>query len=225
MEATTLLTLFSLLFLSFTPKLGECAYSHGISSPPAVLDSFGNQVRKGEYYILVAWPNKPLPLLYTSSIFPLVNRNGTCWVQHEIEVFTIAKPSLPVKFSPIEPNEDEFILESTLIDIKFNEAAVSYVCGGSSVWRVGDHPDQVFGQQFVNVGGHGEARTTWFKIVKDSKLPHNNYNLLFCPGDSSGCRDVGIFVDGDGRERLALADCPVPFGFSPYRNPGVNTLK
>ncbi|EXB37678.1 hypothetical protein L484_002886 [Morus notabilis] len=222
MEVTTLFTL-SLLLVSFTTK-GESANPNGIL-PPAVVDASGNELRKGEYYHLIAWP---LLVGVVSSISPLVNRNGTCWVQHE--TFVIGPqptPSIPVKFSPILPDEDEVIRESTFLNIQFPDAAVSYVCG-DSLWKVINRPDQVFGQQFVVVGDNsGFTRPGWFKIERYSEQPLREYKLLWCPvyvldqsvHSSDDCQTIGIFADSDGIERLALADTSVSFGFRAYVGP------
>ncbi|EXB44386.1 hypothetical protein L484_020198 [Morus notabilis] len=225
--STTLFTL-SLLLVSFTTK-GESANPNGIL-PPAVVDVSGNELRKGEYYHLIAWPSKPLPIGVVSSISPLVNRNGTCWVQHKIERFVIdpqPTPSIPVKFSPILPDEDEFIRESTFLNIQFPDAAVSHVCG-DSLWKVINRPDQVFGQQFVVVGDNsGFTRPGWFKIERYSEQPLREYKLLWCPvyvldqsvRSSDDCQTIGIFADSDGIERLSLADTSVPFAFRASAEP------
>ncbi|EXC10221.1 hypothetical protein L484_004399 [Morus notabilis] len=70
MEAISLVTVF-LLFLSFTTRGDSARPGLGVL-PPAVVDSSGNELLKGKYYDLVAWPNVPLPLIYVSSISPLV---------------------------------------------------------------------------------------------------------------------------------------------------------
>ncbi|EXC35861.1 hypothetical protein L484_000852 [Morus notabilis] len=61
MEAISLVTVF-LLFLSFTTRGDAARPSRGVL-PPAVVDSTGNELLKGKYYDLLAWPNVPLPLL------------------------------------------------------------------------------------------------------------------------------------------------------------------
>ena len=68
MEATALLKLPLIVFLSFT--INGVSASHGISvvdQPPAVLDSFGNKLVKGEYYYL-----DPVMILPTSSMYYIV---------------------------------------------------------------------------------------------------------------------------------------------------------
>ena len=97
MEATALLTLMSLiLFLSFTTN-GVVSARHGISivdQPPAVLDSSGNELLKGEYYYRK--PAIPLFRLHTAAVVPGVYRNNTCWLQLAIEVFTYGITGVPV---------------------------------------------------------------------------------------------------------------------------------
>ncbi|EXB44385.1 hypothetical protein L484_020197 [Morus notabilis] len=226
MEAISLVTVF-LLFLSFTTRGVSARPSLGVL-PPAVVDSSGNELLKGKYYDLLAWPNAPIATLYVSTISPLVERNGTCWVQHKVELFTIATPSLPVKFFPIPPDqEDEVIRESTFLNIQFSDAAVSHVCG-DSLWKVINRPDQVFGQQFVVVGDNsGFTRPGWFKFERNSEHPRRDYKLLWCPvyvldqsvRSSDDCQTIGIFADSDGIERLSLADTSVPFAFRASAEP------
>ncbi|EXC10218.1 hypothetical protein L484_004396 [Morus notabilis] len=61
MEAISLVTVF-LLFLSFTTRGVSARPSLGVL-PPAVVDSSGNELLKGKYYDLLAWPNAPIATL------------------------------------------------------------------------------------------------------------------------------------------------------------------
>ncbi|GMN40996.1 hypothetical protein TIFTF001_010214 [Ficus carica] len=211
MEAIALLTLmFSILFLPFTTN-GVSA-RHGISiidQPPAVLDSSGNILLKGEYYYLK--PAIPLFRLYTAAIVPGVYRNNTCWLQLAIEVFTYGITGVPVKFSPVEPTEDESIRESTDLNIKFSEE-LSSICGGTSVLKVG-----AIGDEFLSLGGAEEDRISWFKIEKASEISNNVYKLVSSSDPQVG-RDVGNSTRFDGTKRLVLSDVALPFSFEPLRN-------
>ncbi|GMN40999.1 hypothetical protein TIFTF001_010219 [Ficus carica] len=120
MEATALLKLPLILFLSFT--------INGVSASHAII--------------------------------PGVYRNGTCWLQREIDLVTYETTGLPVKFSPVEPSKYESIHESTDLNIKFSDE-LSPTCGGSSVLKVGE-----LEEEFVSLGGVEEDRSSWFKIEK-----------------------------------------------------------
>lgn len=53
-----------------------------------------------------------------------------------------------------------------------------------------------------------ETLDNWFKIEKTD----DGYKFVFCPTVCNFCkvicRDVGIFLDGNGMRRLALSDVP-----------------
>ncbi|GMN40992.1 hypothetical protein TIFTF001_010218 [Ficus carica] len=197
--ATLLITLPSILFLSFTTN-GVSA-RHGISivdQPPAVLDSSGKELLKSEYYYLK--PVMALPWLYSPAIIPGVYRKDTCWLQLGIEVFTYGITGVPVKFSPVVPNKDKSIRESTDLIIEFPDKLGS-LCGGSSVLKA---------DEFLFLGPRGD-NTSRFKIEKSSESSNRIYKLVYSSG-----KVVGTSTRYDKTRRLALTDKPLPFTFHPF---------
>ncbi|GMN40995.1 hypothetical protein TIFTF001_010215 [Ficus carica] len=207
MEAAALLKLPFILFLSFI--INGVSASHGFSivdQPPAVLDSSGNVLLKGEYYFLD--PALILPTIYSAAIIIGIYRNGTCWLQSEIAIFTYGITGLPVQFSPVEPNDDESIHESTDLNIKFSDE-LSPLCGGSSVVKVGE-----LEEEYVSLGGVEGDRSSWFKIEKVLDGGIHSYKLV-SSSDSQVGRDIGISTSFGETNRLAPADEPLVFQFSP----------
>ncbi|GMN62879.1 hypothetical protein TIFTF001_031956 [Ficus carica] len=203
MEATTLLiTLPLILLLSFTTN-GVSA-RHGFSivdEPPAVLDTNRDKLLEGKYYYLVPvirWP-------HTAVIIPGVYRNDTCWFDLRIETNFYPITGLPVKFSPVIPNNDSSISESTDLIIRFSDELAS-ACGGSSVLKA---------KWFLFLGASGDE-TSKFKIENVFSPIHRDicYKLVYSSGQV-----VGTSTRPDGTVRLALAsDHPLLFWFRPSGN-------
>ncbi|KAK9099333.1 hypothetical protein Syun_026378 [Stephania yunnanensis] len=80
----------------------------------------------------------------------------------------------------------------------------------TSVWKLASFDEEVR-RYFVTTGGREGSPgigslSNWFKIEKDGE----DYKLSFCPSVCKFCKvickDVGIYVDGEGVRRLALSD-------------------
>ncbi|XP_057751938.1 miraculin-like [Arachis stenosperma] len=177
----------------------------GDSASEPVLDITGKNLRTGiDYLVLPSINNNSnggggVGLALASA------RNRTC----PFDVVDSYR-AMPLKFAPSD-SKDGVIRVSTDLNIKFSAATT---CVQSTVWKL-DQFDGSRGLYFVTTGGvegnpGRETVSNWFEIQKYG----SNYKLLFCPKVCKYCkvmcRDLGIFVDGDGNRHLALSD--MPFG-------------
>ncbi|XP_057968178.1 kunitz trypsin inhibitor 5-like [Malania oleifera] len=201
---TSFLLLPFLLF-AFAAKPSPAAAAE--AAPAGVLDTNGKELHSGtEYYIL------PVVRGRGGGLTLAATGNGSCPLsvvqdQHEVS------HGFPLTFSPVNPKKAVVRL-STDHNIKFSAATT---CVQSTVWKL-DGKDESTGEFFVTVGGvegnpGRETLTSWFKIEKYD----DDYKLRFCPTVCDFCkvicRDVGIYVDEDGRRRLVLSDAPFKIMF------------
>lgn len=114
----------------------------------------------------------------------------------------------PLTIIPVNPKKGVIRL-STDVNIKFSG---STICHESNVWKL--EYDKAMKQYAVMVGGvegnpGPETLDNWFKIEKTN----DGYKFVYCPSVCSYCkvmcRDVGIVVDENGFQRLALSDDPL----------------
>ena len=140
-----------------------------------------------------------MPLLYTAAIILGVYRNDTCWFHLGVEIFHFRTTGLPLKFSPVVPNKESSIGESTDLIIEFSDKLAS-VCGGSSVLEA---------KGFLFLGAWGD-RTSRFKIEKFSEPSNRICKLVYSSGEV-----VGTSTRYDNTQRLGLADEQLPFVFHP----------
>ncbi|GMN40994.1 hypothetical protein TIFTF001_010216 [Ficus carica] len=208
MEATALLTLPLILFLSFTAN-GMSAKDDTsiVNQSPVIFDSDGDELRSGgTYYILPSLRN--LPRSYSPAIVPGVFSKDTCWLQLGIEEYNYKITGVPVTLSPIKPTNDAYISETTTLHVNFSDG-LSPLCGGSTVLNVGD-----FGDKFLSLGGAVEDGSSWFKIKRVSRWNDGVYKLV-----SSSGGDVGISTRFDGSRRLVLTRRnPLSFQFVAVKN-------
>ena len=207
------LLLFALLFALCTqPLLGEAD-----SSPEQVVDTAGKKVRAGVDYYIRPVPTSPtiicrrLPCVIGSG-FALKARsaNETC----PLDVVVEGGSGQAVTFTPVNPKKG-VIRVSTDLNIKTD---VKTNCTESTVWRV--EYDDSTGQRLVTTGGvignpGKDTLSNWFKIEKYE----NDYKLVFCPTVCNTCKpfcgDVGVFLDSNGNQRVALTDKPYKVRFQP----------
>nr|XP_043640123.1 miraculin-like [Erigeron canadensis] len=169
------------------------------SALDSVLDITGKNLHSGtNYYIMPAARGGGIILGPTGV-------NKTCPLG--IAQLQTNKYGLPLTFTPVNPKK-RIIRLSTDVNIKFSGHTN---CNKSNIWKL--KYDEVMRQYFVKVGGvegnpGRETLDNWFKIEK----AENGYKLVFCPTVCNFCkvlcRDVGIFVDDNGKRRLALSYVP-----------------
>ncbi|MED6222799.1 hypothetical protein PIB30_067874 [Stylosanthes scabra] len=191
----------SVALILLTPLIFSC---DGDSASEPVLDITGKNLRTGTDYLV-------LPSINNNNsngggLALARARNRTC----PFDVVDSSYRAMPLKFSPFDSNKEGVITVSTDLNIKFSAATT---CVQSTVWKL-EQFDASRGIYFVTTGGVGnpgrETVSNWFQIDKYG----SNYKLLFCPKVCKYCKvickDLGIYVDGDGNRHLALSD--VPFG-------------
>ncbi|XP_049394471.1 aspartic protease inhibitor 3 [Solanum stenotomum] len=113
----------------------------------------------------------------------------------------------PVRFIPLSGAN---IFEDQLLNIQFNIPTVK-LCVSYTIWKVGNL-NAYFRTMLLETGGTiGQADSSYFKIVKSSKI---GYNLLYCPftpiiclrcPEDQFCAKVGVVIQ-NGKRRLALVN-------------------
>ncbi|KAJ7976150.1 Kunitz type trypsin inhibitor / miraculin [Quillaja saponaria] len=197
MSTTAMLALFSFLLIAFTsnPLLGS-------ATPEPVLDISGQKVRTGvNYYILPVIRGRGGGLTLSTI------GNNSCplyVVQENLEVLN----GRPATFSPV----DKKGVVHTSTDLNIRSSGIRTTCDQSTVWKL---LKQLTGVWFLSTGGvEGnpgvDTITNWFKIEKAEK----DYKLVFCPSVCNCqtlCRELGIFIDDNGKRYLSLNDKIPPF--------------
>ena len=196
-----------LLALSSQSLLGEAE-----TSPEQVLDTSGKVLREGvNYNILISMP-------YTSCRSPqglgLSKIGNSCPL--DVVVVDI-NHRLPLRFIPVNPKKG-VIRVATDLNIMFPDRNVT--CPHhSTVWKV-DNFHVSKGHRLVTTGGvvgypGRETIGNWFKIEKYDGA--YNYKLVYCPSVCPSCKheckNVGMVVDQNGNQHLALSDVPFQFRF------------
>ncbi|KAG5617807.1 hypothetical protein H5410_017631 [Solanum commersonii] len=112
----------------------------------------------------------------------------------------------PVRFIPLSGAN---ICEDQLLNIQFNIPTVK-LCVSYTIWKVGINA--YLRTMLLETGGTiGQADSSYFKIVKSSKI---GYNLVYCPltpficplcPDDQFCAKVGVVIQ-NGKRRLALVN-------------------
>ncbi|XP_054799696.1 miraculin-like [Prosopis cineraria] len=191
------LVAFVLLFaLSTKPLLGA-------AGPPfeQVVDTFGKKLRaRANYYILPA----------NGGCLALASIGEKC----PMDVVEVqGYPGLPLSFTPVNTKKG-VIRVSTDLNIVFS---ADTDCPQSNEWKL-DNYDDTTGQWFVTTGGvvgnpGWQTVSNWFKIEKCKE----SYKLMYCPTVCSycnvQCKDIGIYVNADGNQRLAITDAPYKVQF------------
>nr|NP_001274866.1 Kunitz-type enzyme inhibitor P4E1 precursor [Solanum tuberosum]AAL99260.1 Kunitz-type enzyme inhibitor P4E1 precursor [Solanum tuberosum]AIT42154.1 Kunitz-type inhibitor A [Solanum tuberosum]BAC23032.1 cathepsin D inhibitor [Solanum tuberosum] len=113
----------------------------------------------------------------------------------------------PVRFIPLSGAN---ICEDQLLNIQFN-IPTPKLCVSYTIWKVGNL-NALLRTMLLETGGTiGQADSSYFKIVKSSKI---GYNLLYCPltpiicplcPDDLFCAKVGVVIQ-NGKRRLALVN-------------------
>ncbi|CAN0891141.1 Kunitz trypsin inhibitor 5 [Linum grandiflorum] len=175
--------LLAILLISFTT----------LSSAAPVTDIDGTPLRSGlKYYIL--------PSVSGNGGGIALDRTKTrkCPLSVFQDDYELSK-GLPVVFLPVNAKQGYTVQTNTDLNIEF-----------AAVWKVESYDHDVK-QWFVGTGGiEGKPgpRTVenWFKIAKYG----GNYKLVYCPSVCKSCKveckDVGVYVDEDGKKRVALTD-------------------
>ncbi|XP_020213714.1 miraculin [Cajanus cajan] len=205
---TTLLAFVLLFALSSRPLLGSAE-----ASPDQVVDTSGKVLRVGvNYKILLSMPyttcRSPQGLGLSSKI-----GKSSC----PLDVVVVDRyHGLPLRFIPINPKKGVIRVSTNLNIIMFppNVSCPHH----STVWKI-DISNVSKGQWFVTTGGvvgkpGRETIGNWFKIEKYDGA----YKLVYCPSmcpscKNDQCKNVGMFVDHKGNQRLALSDAPFQVKF------------
>ncbi|KAK7380144.1 hypothetical protein VNO78_32593 [Psophocarpus tetragonolobus] len=196
--------------LAFVLALAFSSQSLLEASPEQVVDTSGKVLRAGvNYNILVSMP-------YTSCRSPQrlgLSKLGKCPL--DVVVVNIDH-GLLLRFIPINSKKG-VIRVSTDLNIMFPP---NVTCPHhSTVWRV-DNSHVSKGNWFVTTGGvvgnpGRETIGNWFKIEKYEGA--YNYKLVYCPSVCPSCKheckNVGMVVDENGNQRLALSYVPFQFRF------------
>ncbi|XP_028805595.1 miraculin-like [Neltuma alba] len=188
---------FFLLFVFTTkPLLGAAN-----AAPEQVVDTSGKVVRAGANYYVIPANGGGLALASIGEECPL-------------DVVAVQGYSgQPLSFTPVNPKKG-VVRVSTDLNVVFS---ADTDCPQSNVWKLDDY-DYAAGQWFVTTGGvtgnpGWQTVSNWFKIEKYE----DSYKLMYCPTVCSyctvQCRDIGIHVDSDGNQRLALSDSPYKVQF------------
>ncbi|KAI4297121.1 hypothetical protein L6164_037025 [Bauhinia variegata] len=197
-----LLAFASLIALSTQPLLGKAD-----ASPEQVVDTFGKKLRVGSNYYIV--PVSTYPKRGTLGGLALASIGLMC----PLDVVAVrGYPGLPLTFTPIDPKKGVVRVSSDL-NIQFSAKTK---CPQSTVWQL-DHFDAKTGQWFVTTGGvlgnpGWQTLRNWLKIEKYDA----DYKLRYCPTVCPYrhlCKDVGLYVDEYGNNRLALSDVPIKVRF------------
>jgi len=201
-----------LLFFALTsqPLLGA-----GESVPEPVIDTSGKKLRAdANYHIIPAVPFTISGFVscFSSGGVALGSTDESCPLDVVVEK---ANEGLPLRFLPFNTKRG-VIRVSTDLNIFFSDAD-ERCPHHSTVWRLDDF-DAPIGQTYVTTGGvlgspNQHTILNWFKIHKYEDA----YKLVYCPSVCRychhPCKDVGVFVDGNGRMHLALSDDPFKIKF------------
>ncbi|KAD5316769.1 hypothetical protein R6Q59_031932 [Mikania micrantha] len=190
--------LFSLAFIL-------CVFSSDSASDP-VLDAFGKNLHAGvKYYAL--------PAAGYGEYGGLVLKTGNRSCPAEVAQSRGDDNGLPLTFTPVNPKKGVIRL-STDVNVKFSGPTS---CHQSNIWKL--KYDKAMKEYAVVVGGvegnpGPKTLDNWFKIEKTNV----GYKFVFCPSVCSYCkkvmcRNVGIVLDEDGVQRLALSDDPSSYFF------------
>ncbi|RDY12993.1 hypothetical protein CR513_02145, partial [Mucuna pruriens] len=180
------------------------------ASPKQVVDTEGKIVRVGvDYYI------RPVPTTPCDGRGPCVVGSGFVLVAKSVNqtcplnvVVVEGFRGQAVTFTPVNPKKG-VIRISTDLNIK---TSLNTSCNDSTVWKLDDFDDST-GQWFVTTGGvlgnpSKDTLSNWFKIEEYD----DDYKLVFCPNVCNFCKplckNVGVFRDGNGNQRVALTDAP-----------------
>ncbi|KAJ7961705.1 Kunitz type trypsin inhibitor / miraculin, partial [Quillaja saponaria] len=120
-------------------------------------------------------------------------------IQQHVRAFD----SLPLAFSPLIQRRGEVHISNDL-NIKVSAKTSSEQ---SRVWKVAKQSNGLWFVTTCGVEGNlgFETITSWFKIEKYG----SDYKLAFCPEVVDApviCKDLGIYVDEEGKRHLALGD-------------------
>ncbi|XP_061375342.1 miraculin-like [Gastrolobium bilobum] len=210
----------SIIFLPFLFAFALCTQfmlGAADASPEQVIDTQGKEVRTGMDYYIRPVPTTPCdgrgPCVVGSG-FVLIARssNETCPLSVAVvEGFR----GQAVTFTPVNSRKG-VVRVSTDLNIK---VSLETICTESTVWKLDDF-DASTGQWFVTTGGvvgnpGKNTISNWFKIEKYE----DDYKLVFCPRVCETCKplckNVGVFVDSNGNQRVALTDEPYKVRFQP----------
>ncbi|KAI3949890.1 hypothetical protein MKW92_003913 [Papaver armeniacum] len=163
----------------------------------------GKALRTGvEYYILPVIRGRGGGLALEKKL------NGSQCPLEAVQEQAEVSNGLPVTFTSVDPKA-KLVRISTDLNVKFSAMSI---CVQSMVWRLAefDEPTQKTFIEMSGVEGNPGPATSanWFKIDKDGDS--KDYKLVFCPSVCNfcrfACRNVGIYIGGDGVRRLALVD-------------------
>ncbi|XP_028805593.1 miraculin-like [Neltuma alba] len=192
---------FVLLFAFATKPLLRAADA----APEQVVDTSGKVLRAGaNYYVF------PAPATPNGSGLSLASIGEEC----PLDVVVVQGYSgLPLSFTPVNPKKG-VVRVSTDLNVVFSGDTD---CPQSNVWKLDDYDDTT-GQWFVTTGGvignpGWQTVNNWFNLEKYE----DSYKLTYCPKVCSNCtvqcKDIGIYVDSEGYQRLALSDSPYKVQF------------
>ncbi|KAK1438695.1 hypothetical protein QVD17_04505 [Tagetes erecta] len=183
------------------------------SAPDPVLDVYWKKLRTGVEYIVM--PTAQVG--ERGGIILGAMGNKTC--PAGVAQLRTNEYGHPLTITPVNPKKGNpkkgVIRLSTDVNIKFSG---STICHESTVWKL--EYDTAMRQYAVMVGGvkgnpGPETLDNWFKIEKTN----NGYKFVYCPSVCTYCkvmcRNVGIVVDENGLQRLALSDDPLSVIFYP----------
>ncbi|XP_054800576.1 miraculin-like [Prosopis cineraria] len=204
---TSLVALFVLLY-ALSMGLQSLLVAADDASPRQVVDTTGKVLRAGSNYYI-------LPVAPIIKCAP----HGRCWSRDAgFSLAGIGKycpldvvvgdryRALPVTFTPLNPKKGVIPVYSDL-NIQFSGYNK---CPQSTVWKL-DRFDASSNHWFVTTGGIlGEPG---WKIEEYG----GDYKLVYCPSGCKSCRrlckNVGVFVDEKGNNRVALTDAPYKVKF------------
>lgn len=191
----------------------------GVASSEAVIDTSGKKLRAdANYHIIPAVPFTICGIVscFTGGGLSLYN-DESCPLDVVVEK---ANEGLPLRFLPFNTKKS-VIHVSTDLNVFFSDGADERCPHYSTVWRLSDddHFDASIGShRFVTTGGvvGNPGRHTILNSFKIEKYD-DAYKIVCCPSVCPSChhlcKDVGIFVEGNGRMHLALSDDPFKIKF------------
>ncbi|GJV84099.1 miraculin-like protein [Tanacetum coccineum] len=189
-------TLFLLAFILFALS------ANSAPSPSPVLDTYGKNLQTGvEYFVMPAARDGESGRLLLAIV-----GNFTCPAR--VSQFRTNEYGHPLTFIPVNPKKGVIRL-STDVNIKFSG---STICHESNVWKL--KYDKYMKQYAVMMGGvlgnpGSKTLENWFKIEKTK----DGYKFVFCPSVCSTCKvmckDIGIVLDVNGMQRLAVSKDPL----------------
>ncbi|KAF7820294.1 miraculin-like [Senna tora] len=197
-----------LSFASSAVKIPTLQAGSSTQEPEEVRDTSGNLVRNSANYFIL--PSSAADA--ASGVALAATGNTTCPLD---VVVAESDPQVRQQFGFVPWNYKKGVVRvSTDVNV-IHSFPTSCAPSSVTVCRLED--DETDGQWFVGSGGvlgnpGGETIRNWFKIEKHGS---DDYKFVYCPSVCETCsdvlcKDVGIFVDGNGNRRLALTD--VPFG-------------